>query len=81
MPQSNLLNRTIAAHSAVDQIEIARFRELSDTEKLSMLDQACLAAEEIEHSRLAAGLPPSLPAPWPASTWVFLKRHAANVRR
>ena len=41
---------------------------------------ACQLAAELEHSRIASGLPPSQPAPWPKSTWEFLRRSAARVR-
>ena len=37
-------------------------------------------AAAIQRSRLAAGLPPIKPDPWPQSTWDFLRKHAARVR-
>ena len=39
---------------------------------------ACRAAARIEQGRLASGLPPSSPAPWPESTWRLLRAHAPN---
>lgn len=75
------MDRSIGAHAATDDAETMRLRTLSESERMQLLDAACLAAEEIERSRLSAGLPPTQPAPWPESTWEFLKRHAANVRR
>jgi hypothetical protein len=72
--------RAVQAHAAADAAENARLRSLTERERAEMLDAACLAAEEIERSRIAAGMPPTQPAPWPASTWEFLRRHAPNAR-
>lgn len=49
-------------------------RAMSLAERGRLLEAACRAATEIEHSRLANGLPPSQPVPWPESTWEFLKK-------
>jgi len=70
----------IRAHCAADEAEIARLRALGERERGRLIESACEAAAEIYRSRLAAGLPDVEPAPWPASTWEFLRKHAARVR-
>ena len=50
-------------------------------QRAELLEAACEAAAEIQRSRLAAGLPPVQRAPWPASTWEFLKKETARARR
>jgi hypothetical protein len=57
-----------------------RFRTLSLQERGELLAAACRAAARLEGSRLRMGLPPSRPAPWPASTWDFLAESARRVR-
>jgi len=59
--------------------ETDRLRSLSMEQRGEMLDAACELAAELETARRKAGLPPSQPAPWPDSTWEFLRKHAANV--
>lgn len=59
-----------------EQIEL--FRSLSLDERGQMIIAACRAAVQIEQGRVASGLPPSQPAPWPDSTWELLKRYAPN---
>ena len=49
-------------------------------ERGELIRRACQAAAEIEASRIRSGLPPSQPAPWPSSTWEFLRKHAANAQ-
>ena len=58
-----------------------RLRTASLDERGEMIRQACQAAAEIEVGRIRSGLPPTTPAPWPSSTWEFLREHAAHVRR
>jgi hypothetical protein len=70
----------VKAHRAADDADIARLRALSERERSRLIESACEAAAVIYRSRLAAGLPDMEPAPWPASTWAFLRRHAARVR-
>ncbi|NLF07335.1 MAG: hypothetical protein GX594_05070 [Pirellulaceae bacterium] len=70
----------IGAHEAADAADIARLRAMSVRERSEMIERACEAAASIERSRLAAGLPATQPAPWPASTWEFLRKQAARVR-
>jgi hypothetical protein len=61
--------------------EIERLRGLSDRERGEMILAVCRAAAEIHAGRLKSGLPPATPAPWPASTWELLRRHAADVEQ
>jgi hypothetical protein len=70
----------VKAHDAADAEETMRLRGLSPRERSALIESACEAAALIRRSRLAAGLPDVEPAPWPASTWDFLRRHAARVR-
>lgn len=67
------------AHQDANEAELGRLRDLSLEERGHMLQAACQAAAQLAASRRAAGLPDPLPAPWPASTFEFLKRHAAHV--
>jgi hypothetical protein len=60
--------------------DVTALRQATLAERAAMLDQACIAALELEQARIAAGMPPSQPAPWPASTWEFLAKAAADVR-
>jgi hypothetical protein len=70
----------VEAHAAMDRQDIAWLRTLSMAERSALIESACEAAAELRRSRLAAGLPDVEPAPWPASTWEFLKEHAARAR-
>jgi len=70
----------VKAHGAADDADLARLRALSERERSERIESACEAAAVIYRSRLAAGLPDVEPAPWPASTWEFLRKHAARVR-
>jgi len=58
--------------------QIESFRSLSLEERGQLIIAACRAAAQIEQGRLASGLPPSQPAPWPDSTRQLLKRYAPN---
>ena len=60
--------------------DIAYLRSLTLEERAQMLASACRAAARIQEGRLASGLPPAQPAPWPASTLEFMRRHAPNAR-
>jgi hypothetical protein len=62
---------TEAVEAAVDK-DIARLRTLDPHQRSQWIASACETAVAIERSRVAAGLPPSQPAPWPRSTWEFL---------
>jgi hypothetical protein len=58
--------------------EIIRLRGLTLEQRGESIEAACRAAMEIECSRRDNGLPPSVPAPWPASTWALLSKHARH---
>jgi hypothetical protein len=73
-------DQAIEAHRAADAADISRLRSLGAQERAQMLEAVCAAAAEIEQSRLAAGMGPTKPAPWPSSTWEFLRKHAINAR-
>jgi hypothetical protein len=75
------VERMIAAEREQHELEIERLRGLSDLERSQMLKAVCLAAAKLHASRVKAGLPPATPAPWPQSTWEFLRQHAPNARR
>jgi hypothetical protein len=75
------IDRMTQAQQDANEREFQRLRELSLEERGQMLQAACRAVAQIAAHRRAAGLPDPLPAPWPASTLDFLKRHAAHVRR
>jgi hypothetical protein len=75
-----VVDKQVAAHRAAHEGDIARLRALSMRERGELIESACEAAAEICRSRIAAGLPGIQPAPWPASTWEFLRRAAARVR-
>jgi len=74
------INRMSKAQTDANEVEFRRLRELSLEERGRMLHAACRAAAQLAAARSAAGLPDPVPAPWPASTFEFLKRHAAHVR-
>jgi hypothetical protein len=67
------------AHSQLDRDEIIRLRALSVGQRAALIESACETAAIIRRSRLAAGLGDIEPAPWPASTWQFLKEHTARA--
>lgn len=72
----------IAKGEATQEEEtVQRIRALSDRERGEMVAAVCRAAAKIHAGRIASGLPPSQPTPWPASTWELLKRLIANARR
>jgi hypothetical protein len=77
---ATITDKTTQAHAAADADDIARLRSLSEAERSRMIELACEAAAAIHRDRLAAGLGEAEPAPWPASTWEFLRKHAARVR-
>ena len=70
-------------HESPDHLmeEIEFLRSLSLDERGRMIASACRAAAKIARSRLENGLPPIVSAPWPVSTWEFLKKNAPNARR
>jgi hypothetical protein len=76
----DLMDRQIAAHAAAHAQDIARLRAMSMAERGRLIEAACRAAAALARDHAAAGLPPVKPVPWPASTWEFLRKHAARVR-
>ena len=60
--------------------DVASLRELTLKERGEMLLSACRTAALIRQSRVRAGLPDVVPAPWPESTLEFLRKHAPNGR-
>ncbi len=74
------IENSIKAHAASAEQDAAQLRSLGLRDRGILIESACEAAAVISRSRLAAGLPAAEPAPWPPSTWEFLKRYAARVR-
>lgn len=70
----------VRAHGRAEAEDIVRLRAMSLTERARLLEAACRAAAVALRDRAAAGAPPVKPAPWPQSTWEFLREHAARVR-
>ncbi|MDA1050519.1 MAG: hypothetical protein O3C40_08560 [Planctomycetota bacterium] len=60
--------------------EYAALRAMSMEQRGRMIAAACKTAAAIQRGRIASGLPAPTPAPWPASTIAFLRRHAADGR-
>ena len=74
------MDRAVEAHAVASDQDAARLRTLDPHQRGVMIELACEAAAMINQSRLAAGLPPVEPAPWPPSTLEFFREHAAHVR-
>lgn len=64
----------IAAHER--QVE----SPLTVQERAERFAQVCRDAAALEASRRAAGVPESVPAPWPESTWRFLAEQTRRAR-
>jgi hypothetical protein len=77
-PHCDLRKAVEAAKESERNIE--ELRAMSMEERGRRLAAACRLSAAIERSKIEMGLPPSEPAPWPASTWEFLKKHAAHAR-
>jgi len=75
-----IIDELVRAHRAAADEDAAHLRALSVRERGALIESACEAAAVIYRSRLAAGLADVEPAPWPPSTWEFLRKHAARVR-
>ena len=80
MTSPPLSDKLVRWHGQLDDYETARLRALSARQRGNLIVSACKAAAMIGQGRRASGLHDASPAPWPASTWVFLKEHAARVR-
>ncbi len=78
---SQLLFDIAAGERLQEQAEIERLRGLSDRERGEEILAVCRAAAIIHAGRIDSGLPPATPEPWPASTWEFLRKCAANDKR
>ncbi|HBO45078.1 MAG TPA: hypothetical protein DD670_14345, partial [Planctomycetaceae bacterium] len=76
---ATIMQGQIDAQAAAAEVDLARVRLLTVGERAALIESACRAAAEIARSRQSAGLPPIEPDPWPASTWEFLRKHAARV--
>lgn len=77
---AKIMDDLVKAHGQLDREDLARLRALSIHQRAELIESACETAAAIRRSRLAAGLGDIEPAPWPASTWQFLKEHAARAR-
>jgi hypothetical protein len=55
-------------------------RNLSMEERGQMIARLCREAAEAERARIAAGLPPTEPGPWPESTWEFMRQWSVKSR-
>jgi hypothetical protein len=75
-------DRFMAAIERIKQYKAERLREpLTLEQRSAMLSEACKLADELERNRIAAGGPPSEPAPWPQSTIDFMRHHAQKFRQ
>jgi hypothetical protein len=75
-----VIDRQSTAHDQAEAVELAHLRTLSLRERGRLIEAACEAASLINQSRLASGLPDVERAPWPESTWQFLRKQAARAR-
>ncbi len=73
-----IVDKLLRAHSELDEAEAIRLRVLSDKQRSALIKSACAAAGAILRSRRSSGLPDPIPAPWPDSTWTYLKEWAAR---
>ena len=69
----------VAGQERSDAAQFARLQRLSPEERGAMPDAACRSAAETMAARRAAGFLDPEPAPWPASTLEFLRRHMQHV--
>jgi len=74
-----VMEQLVEAHATVADQDAAPLRALGPHERGVLIELACEAAATINRSRLAAGLPIAEPAPWPTSTWEFLRKNASHV--
>jgi hypothetical protein len=77
---AKIMDDLTKAHGQLDREEVVRLRALSLHQRAELIESACETAAAIRRSRMAVGPGEMEPAPWPASTWQFLKEHAARVR-
>jgi hypothetical protein len=76
---ASVMEELVTAHATLADQDVMSLRALSSHQRGALIELACEAAAAINRSRLAAGLPAAEPAPWPSSTWDFLKKNAAHV--
>jgi hypothetical protein len=72
------MQAAIDAHARADDAEIVRLRSLTMEERSELLRRACEGAQQMRQARIDAGLGDVEPDPWPASTWEFLRKCAAE---
>lgn len=68
---------------AIERIKMQEVHELPESmeERDRLLKSVCRTAAQIEASKIAAGMSPSEPAPWPESTWEFMRFHARKFQQ
>ena len=76
---ATVMEELVKAHATAADQDAAPLRALGPHERGALIELACEAAAAINRSRFAAGLPVAEPAPWPSSTWEFLRKNAAHV--
>jgi hypothetical protein len=76
MTARELIERQVAAHEDQRLRDRQRIAGLSLEERGPMIDSVCADVVAILKGRQARGLPPSVPAPWPESTWDLLRKYA-----
>jgi hypothetical protein len=59
----------------------AELQAMTLEERGRRIQQACRLAALQEQSRRRAGLPPTVPVPWPESTREFLRKYAPDGQR
>lgn len=64
----------------ISQVEAECAVASSMVDRGRQLELACRVAKDIEEGRRKSGLPTSTPAPWPESTWRFLKEQTQHAR-
>ena len=74
---ASVMKELVKAHATVADQDVVSSRALGSHQRAALIESACAAAAAFDRSRLAAGLPTSEPAPWPSSTWDFLRKNAA----
>ena len=77
---ASVMEVLVKAHATVADQDAMSLRALGSHQRAALIESACAAATALNRSRLAAGLPAAEPAPWPSSTWEFLRKNAAHVR-
>lgn len=71
--KTNIFDSAVVA----GETDVEHVRSLSPAERGELLIAVCRDAAILEQSRQQSGLPPSIPTPWPASTWEFQRKWTA----